>query len=39
MDLKVSTNKMDLSLKRYNTINLQLGFVVDELRNKQLDLT
>jgi hypothetical protein len=35
MDLRVDTNKMDRSLRRYNKINANLGFVVDELREKQ----
>lgn len=30
---------MDKSLRRYNKINANLGFVVDELRNKQTDMT
>jgi hypothetical protein len=34
MDLKQDTNKMDKSLKRYNYINANLGFVVHELKNK-----
>ena len=34
MDLRVDTNKMDRSLKRYNRINANLGLVVDELKNK-----
>jgi len=38
MDLRVDTNKMDRSLKRYNRINANLGLVVDELKNKQQEL-
>jgi len=38
MDLRVDTNKMDRSLRRYNSINLQLGQVVDELREKQNEI-
>jgi hypothetical protein len=39
MQLKMDTNNMDKSLRRYNKINANLGFVVDELRNKQTDMT
>jgi len=35
----MDTNNMDKSLRRYNKINANLGFVVDELRNKQTDMT
>lgn len=38
MTLKFETNKMDESLKKYNKINANLGFVVDELKNKQQEM-
>jgi hypothetical protein len=39
MELGLGTQKMDLSLARYNTINDKLGFVVDEIRTKKLLMT
>lgn len=33
--LKTSTNNMDKALKKYNTTNASLGFVVDDLRGRQ----
>jgi hypothetical protein len=36
VDLRLDTNKMDRSLRQYNKINANLGFVVDELRTKQI---
>ena len=39
MELGLGTQKMDLSLARYNTINNKLGFVVDEIRSKKLLMT
>jgi predicted RNase H-like nuclease (RuvC/YqgF family) len=33
--LKRETNEMDKQLKHYNKINANLGFIVDDLRNRQ----
>ena len=32
--LKDETNKMDRALKKYNTTNASLGYVVDDLRGR-----
>jgi hypothetical protein len=33
--LKRETNEMDKSLRKYNKINANLGYIVDDLRNRQ----
>jgi len=33
--LRTETNEMDRSLKKFNSINANLGFIVDDLRTKQ----
>ena len=33
--LRIKTNEMDKELRKYNTINSQLGFMVDDLRSRQ----
>ena len=36
--LKDQTNLMDRALKKYNTTNASLGFVVDDLRSRQMQM-
>lgn len=38
-NLKKDTNKMDSSLKEYNKVNANLGFIVDDLRTRQEEMT
>lgn len=37
--LKKETNDMDKNLRHYNKINANLGYIVDDLRNRQEQMT